>query len=271
MAILTDFHTHSYFSGDSDTPTEEMVQKAISLGLTHYCHTEHYDPDYPATPEGSLNFDLDTDAYYSRISKLQEKYHSQIRLLWGVELGIQPHITTQLKEYVHSYPFDFVIASSHVCHRQDPYYACFYENRLEEEAYREYFSSILENLKLFSDFDVYGHLDYVVRYGPHKDSRYSYEKYRDILDEILKTIIAAGKGIEVNTGGLKSGLKDVHPCTAILKQYKKLGGEIITIGSDAHCPKHIANHFDKAEAVLKECGFTYYTIFKERKPQFMKL
>jgi len=271
MAILTDFHTHSYFSGDCDTPTETMITKAISLGMTHLCFTEHLDFYYPVREGESLDFNLATDQYRKEFLALKEKYDKKIHLLWGVELGLQKHIFSDLHDYTQTHPFDFVIASSHLCNGGDPYYPDFFEERSEEDVYHEYFCSILENVKNFSDYDVYGHLDYIVRYGPNKDARYSYEKYRDIFDVILKTIIENGKGIELNTGGVKYGLKDLHPATSILKRYKELGGEIITIGSDAHTPENLLGHFPRAGLVLKECGFQYYTIFIERKPTFIHL
>ena len=203
--------------------------------------------------------------------QLKEKYEHKLQLLWGVELGLQNHIFSELHNYVNNHPFDFVIASSHLCNGGDPYYPDFFENRKEEDVYHEYFSSILENVKMFSDYDVYGHLDYIVRYGPNKDAQYSYEKYRDLFDSILKQIIGNGKGIELNTGGVKYGLKDLHPATAILKRYRELGGEIITIGSDAHTPENLLHHFSRAKTVLEACGFTHYTIFQERKPIFLPL
>ena len=271
MAILTDYHTHSHFSGDCDTPIENMIAKAISLGMTHLCFTEHLDLDYPVREGECLDFSLATDEYRNRFLSLKEKHQKDIELLWGVELGLQNHIFSDLHEYVQQQPFDFIIASSHLCNGGDPYYPDFFEGRREDDVYKEYFSSILENVKNFSDYDVYGHLDYIVRYGPNKDARYSYEKYRDIFDSLLKVIIEKGKGIELNTGGIKYGLKDLHPATSILKRYKELGGEIITIGSDAHNPENLLHHFSRAESVLKECGFEYYTIFKERIPQFIHL
>ena len=271
MAILTDYHTHSYFSGDCDTPMEDMITNAFSMGMTHLCFTEHLDLDYPVRAEESLDFNLDTELYRKEFLVLKEKYAQKLHLLWGVELGLQTQIFSRLHEYVQSQPFDFIIASSHLCNGGDPYYPDFFENRKEEDVYEEYFSSILENVKIFSDYDVYGHLDYIVRYGPNKDARYSYEKYRDIFDTLLRIIIENGKGIELNTGGIKYGLKALHPATSILKRYKELGGEIITIGSDAHTPKNLLHHFSRAESVLKECGFQYYTIFKERKPTFIRL
>ena len=97
----------------------------------------------------------------------------------------------------------------------------------------EYFESILENISAYDGFDVYGHIDYVVRYGPNRNREYSYGRYKDILDEILKKLISMGKGIELNTGGYHYGLGEPNPCTAVIRRYRELGGEIITIGADA--------------------------------------
>lgn len=272
MPVTSDCHLHSSHSGDSDTPMEDMVLQGIARGLTTMCFTEHNDFNYPESPDTPAGmFLLNTDPYLYDLARLKEKYRDQVRLPFGVELGLQPELLRENAVYAKSHDFDFIIGSSHVCHGRDPYYPDFYEGRSEEEAYREYFESILENIRKFSNFDVYGHLDYVVRYGPHRDQNYSYEKYRDILDEILKELLDRGKGIELNTGGIKSGMKDLHPCMAVLKHYRELGGEIVTVGSDAHDTQHIGDFFDRAAEVLKECGFKYYTVFERRSPEFQKL
>ena len=80
-----------------------------------------------------------------------------------------------------------------------------------------------------------------------------------------------GKGIELNTAGLKYGLGFAHPHPDILKRYRQLGGEIITVGADAHKPEHIAYDFGKAADILRSCGFEYYTEFKQRRPIFLHL
>ena len=118
---------------------------------------------------------------------------------------------------------------------------------------------------------MYGHLDYVVRYGPTKNDSYTYQKHADVFDKILSVLIENGKGIELNTGGFRSGLSQPNPCVEILKRYRALGGEIITVGSDAHAPKDIAADFDRACALLKECGFAYYCVFQKRIPVYLKL
>lgn len=272
MAIRADYHLHSDFSGDSREPMENMILKGIESGLTHMCFTEHMDMDFPPSEEiTSETFLVNTDSYLYDLLKYKEKYADKINILFGIELGLQPHLKRELAVYAKSYDFDFIIGSSHVCNKKDPYLPSFYENRCEEEAYREYFISILDNIKSFSNFDVYGHLDYVVRYGATKDQNYSYDKYKDIFDAILELLIEKEKGIEINTGGLRAGLKETNPCMDVLKRYRELGGEIITVGSDAHITKDIAFQFDKAREILLECGFKYYTVFEKRYPEFLKL
>lgn len=272
MPIQTDCHLHSSFSGDSDTPMEEMIARGIALGLSTMCFTEHNDFDYPDCPDLPKDaFLLNTDSYLYDLARLKEKYAGRIRLLFGVELGLQPEVSRRNAVFAKSHEFDFIIGSSHVCHGQDPYYPDFYRGRDDGQAYGEYFESILENIKTFSNFDVYGHLDYVVRYGRSKDTEYSYEKHREILDEILRQLLDRGKGIELNTDGIRSGLRDFHPCRDVLKRYRELGGEIVTVGSDSHDAENIAAHFPRAAEVLKACGFRYYCVFEKRTPEFHRL
>ncbi len=269
--IQADFHLHSHFSQDSLAPMEEMIKKGLSLGLHTMCFTEHMDFDYVKTTETTPSFSLDTPSYYNCFLDLKKQYKGHICLLFGVELGLQPHILSACSAYAKQYPFDFIIASSHLANRRDPYYPQYFQGRREEEGYLDYFHSIFENISSFDDFQVYGHLDYVIRYGPYKNQFFSFEKYQDILEPILKSLIEKGKGIELNTSGFKYGLFQPHPQIDILKHYRELGGEIITIGSDGHKPEEIANHFSTAKEILIQCGFTYYTIFKNQHPEFLHL
>lgn len=272
MAITADFHLHSSFSGDSTEPMEHMIAGAHKKGLTHICFTEHMDINYPVsetTPAGT--FLVNTDSYLYDLARFQDACKDSLRILFGIELGLQPHLSKALAAYTHAYEFDFIIGSTHVADGKDPYYPAFYENRSEEEAYREYFESVIENIKKCSHFDVFGHLDYVVRYGPEKDKHYSYAKYQDLFDTMLTLLLEKEKGIELNTGSLRSGTKDVSPCREVLKRYRELGGEIITIGSDAHCAKDIAADFHLASEILSDCGFHYYCIFEKRLPEYRKL
>ena len=124
-------------------------------------------------------------------------------------------------------------------------------------------------------YDVYGHLDHIVRYtsqyyGP-KAAVVKYNDYKEILDAILTKIIKDNKGLEINTSGIRKGLSSFHPNEAILSRYYDLGGRIVTTGSDAHKVSDLAADFDKAYDVLEKCGFTEVATYERRNPVFRKI
>ena len=133
MPIRADYHLHSHFSGDSKAPMEDMIRQAIRLGFTELCFTEHMDMDYPVreeTPAGM--FEVNTDAYLYDLLSFREKYKDRIRVRFGVELGLQPHIADRNSRYIRSFDFDFVIASTHVVDRKDPGYLEYYDGISDE-------------------------------------------------------------------------------------------------------------------------------------------
>lgn len=261
--MRSDCHMHTSFSGDSEAAPEEMICKAIEMGLDTICFTDHEDKDYVC--EG-IEFTIDTESYFQTLSELREKYKKKIEIRIGVEMGLQPHLGEFIRDYISSYPFDYVIGSVHVVGGKDPYYPDFFDGRSDEEAYRAVLEETQKNIRVIEDFDSLGHLDYVVRYGRNREKEYSYQRFSEQIDDILKYLIDHGKALEVNTGGLKYGLPFAHPHADVLKRYRELGGEMITVGSDAHRPEHIAYEFNITGEFLKACGFKYYTEFKDRRP-----
>ena len=196
MSIKADCHLHSSFSGDSQAPMPEMIDKGLALGLETMCFTEHNDFDYPRTEEGpGTIFLLNTDSYLYDVLRCRAKYEGKMRILFGVELGLQPHLADRNEDFISAYDFDFVIGSTHLCKGMDPYYPEYFEKfSSEEEAIRAYFAETLENLKCHDDYDVLGHLDYIVRVAPTKDKNYSYDKYKDAIDPILELLVQQGIG-----------------------------------------------------------------------------
>lgn len=242
---------------------ETMIRSAVALGLKTICFTEHLDLDFP--PEYGT-FTVNLKAYQTELFRLRELYKDDIEILFGVELGMQPHLSERYREITERYPFDFVIASQHLLDGADPYAASYWMGKDEQDRYRAYFTQLFSNLKAMTSYDTLGHLDYVVRYGPNKNKHYSYEAYAPSIDPILEYLIVQGKCLEINTAGLKYGLGHPNPEESVLRRYRELGGSLITIGSDAHRPEHIAYDFDQAEAILRGLGFESYTVFRQRKP-----
>jgi len=266
--MLSDWHMHTEFSLDSDAKPEDMIESAVLKGLDAVCITDHEDKDYES--QGDL-WTFDIERYFARMKEMQEKYQDRIAVRIGVEIGLQPHLGEYYRNYVGQNPFDFVIGSVHLIGARDPYYKEFFEGRSDGDAYEETFAETYENIRNVEDFDVLGHLDYVTRYGKHQAEEYSYARFSDMIDQILRYLIEHGKGIELNTAGLKYGLPYAHPHTDVLKRYRELGGEIITVGSDAHKPEHVAYDFWKVPEILQRCGFRYYTEFAGRRPIFHKI
>lgn len=272
MAIIADQHLHSSFSGDSDCPMEKMVQAAIAKGLKYITFTEHMDYDFPVTPDTPAGyFEVNTDSYLYELLSLRARYENDIHILFGIELGLMPSVVRKNIMLTKAHEFDFIIGSSHLCNGRDPYDPAFFACRSEREALEEYFRSELENIRCYSYYDVYGHLDYAVRYCPSKGANYSYADYTDLIDEILSGLIEQEKGIEVNTGSLANGMSRPNPCEDIIRRYRELGGEIITIGSDSHDDRTIAFGFDRVTEMLKQNGYKYYSLFEGRIAEYKLL
>lgn len=276
--IQADMHMHTWFSTDSEACPRDMADEAVRKGLKTICFTDHFDKDDLEWGEEGI---FDVDAYFVEMQKLQEEYAGKLNIRIGIELGLRTYLKDYYEELTKKYPFDFVIGSVHnVPYKKDaegnilytdPAAEKLFTDRTDKEAYRLMMETTLENVRTSDCFQTLGHLDYVARYGKSREKAYSYTDYADIIDEILKLLIEKEKGLEVNSAGLKYGLPFAHPHPDVLKRYRELGGEIITIGADAHKPEHIAYDFAKAEEILKSCGFKYYTEFFEQKPVFKQL
>lgn len=270
---ICDFHVHSEFSDDSEALLSSIIEKAISLDISQICITDHHDIDFIVQKPGDMDFQLNTDAYLDALKSLRDKYNNKIDIRLGVELGLMNTVAAKAKAYTDKYTdFDFIIGSSHLVHGADPYYPAYYEGRTEKEALRDYFESILENVSLMDCYNVYGHLDYAVRYCPSGENAFIFDEHKDIFEAIFKIIIPEGKGIEINTGSLYKGMSYAHPHPDILKLYRDMGGEIITVGSDAHDPKYLCYGFETyVRDILTALGYQYYCTFKKQKPEFNTL
>ncbi len=271
--IIADFHTHSSFSTDSDSRPEEMAARACELGLKQYCITDHMDLDFPLE-EGAFIFDL--PRYFDKLTLLRMQYADRLDLRIGIELGLrnEPEVISTMPEryrkMLADWPFDFAIGSTHVLEYRDPYYPEYWQMHSPEEGVRLYLESILDNAGAYDGFQVYGHLDYILRYLP-EGAEVDTGRFYDLYDAILKKLLSKDMGIEVNTSCYAKGASSPHPEPWVLSRYLELGGEILTIGSDAHMPERIAGAFDRTEALLLGLGYRYYTTFRNRKPEFHEL
>jgi len=271
MPILADQHMHSHHSFDSEATMESMVESALSKGLNHICFTEHNDFDFMVTekmPEGA--WDCNVDSYLYELLNLRKKYEDKIQIGFGLEIGIQEKSFKKNAVLARSHEFDFVIGSIHLVNGIDTYDPSYFEGKTANQAISDYLKATIKGISQFQNFDILGHMDYVVRTLPNGEANYNPLEYMDYVDEIIDILLENEKGIELNTAALVRGFSFPNPHRDIIKRYKEKGGEIITVGSDSHKPETMAGKFDVAEEILTSLGYKYYSVFKDRIPTYVK-
>ncbi|MBO5953524.1 MAG: histidinol-phosphatase HisJ family protein [Oscillospiraceae bacterium] len=261
---MFDFHLHSSISFDSSSPAPDMCRAAQELGLKEICFTDHY--DYKTDPADTPDL-FSLERYRLAYDALE---FSGLSIRKGVEFGMTVWNAPQLDSLLKACSFDFVIGSVHYVAGHDPYEAAYWEGINIYEAFRKYLQGVLDCVKVHSSFDVLGHLTYVCK-SPHNPSHSGvpFDDFRDLTDEIMKLLITKGIGMELNT----SGVDRAHtflPSREYLQRFKELGGEIVTVGSDAHNATRVGQYVPEALALLKDI-FGHVCTFENRKPVFHKL
>ena len=288
--MFADYHIHSEFSDDSRELMEKQIEKAIELGLDEICFTDHVDygikkdwdeGDIEWRGGDGMNYDISEKdplanvnypEYFGKLLRMKETYKDRISIKQGLEFGIQSITIKQFEDLFRKFEdkLDFILLSMHQVNNLEFWTQDFQKGKTQKEYNEEYYNEILNVIKQFRHYSVLAHLDLIVRYD--KNGIYPFEELKDIIAEILKLAIKDNKGIEVNTSSWHYGLKDTQPSMAILKLYKDLGGKIITVGSDAHSTKYLADHIKDAYSILKdEIGFEEICTFEHMSPSFYKL
>ena len=222
--LYADYHLHSNFSADCQTAMIDMIEQAIQLGMKEIAFTDHIDLKYPYK---NLTYYYEYKDYRNMIEECRDIYRNKIRFILGVELGLQTQDADAINALIEENEYDFIIGSSHRVNGVSISKPDFFEGKSCHAAYQEYFEYVLKCIETFDCFNVYGHLDYISRYGTEP---LQYKEYVDIIDEILKKLIEKKKGLEINTSGYRYGINATHPSIPILNRYQQLGGEIVTIG-----------------------------------------
>ena len=261
---MFDFHMHSRVSFDGHDEPEMMVEAAVKAGLREICFTDHI--DYFADVQVQ-EWVFDTQVYNDAYDKLS---HKDLKIRRGMEFGIKPYNADQLQEDLKRRQFDFVLGSVHFVDELDVYYPEYWDGKTVFQAERRYLEETLACVQAHDGFDVLGHLTYISKCRAHPGPRpVRMEDHRELIDEILRVLAQKGKGMEINTSGVDR-CGDFLPYGPFFRRFKELGGQIVTVGSDAHTASRVGQYTDRACEVLKEI-FGYVCTFEGREPIFHKL
>jgi histidinol-phosphatase (PHP family) len=263
-----------------------MVLSAIEKGIDVYAITDHCEVNlyFSEGYYGGRNSPYETFDFGRTFSDsirdsdfLKLKYKDKIKILRGVELAGASYDFGLAEAIIRDSRLDFVIGSTHQVKGFDDFAFIDYGKERIPELMNAYFEEILKVAK-WGKFDVLAHLTYTLRYieggdTENRDSSWRGAKvdmkpYEDIIREIFKTLIESGKGIEINTSGIRQKYGKTFPDLYYIKLFREMGGDIITAGSDSHNINDIGKGIKEAEELAKAAGFRYFTYFEERKPIF---
>lgn len=281
---LMDCHTHTQFSVDSEADIGLCIKRAAELGLAAYaitdhceCNAWHGEEHYTAEEKKlreSFDYAADFENSVSAVTAMKEKYAGKLNLLCGVELGQILHDIEAAKLVNADSRVDFIIGSVHQVMGEQDFYFIDYEKLTMDDIYdllERYFREVYD-LSRTDLFDVVGHITYCLRYMKQRHGiEADISRYDDIIAEAFRNLASNGKGIEINTSGLRQGFGDTFPNLKYVKLFRDMGGEIVTVGSDSHTVEDIAANAADGISIARAAGFARLAYFKKRKPYFIDI
>jgi histidinol-phosphatase (PHP family) len=265
---LYDQHLHSKHSFDSKADPRENVEAAIERGLSGLTFTEHYD----VNPQDWDSCVYDDAAYAETIEGLRREFGDAIFIGKGVEICYQPRRMDHVLEFLEDHSFDLVILSVHYFGEHAVHKRAHWAGIDTAEGTRRYFAHVIEAVRFVGQvqregsrvFDVLGHLDLVKRYTQRFFGEHDVDACVDLRDEILRGCLAADLTPEINTSTLRQGLDVTMPNLATVRRYAELGGQAMSVGSDAHVSKAIGAGLREAVSMLRDVGIHQLAVFKGR-------
>lgn len=263
-----DCHNHSSCSPDGNDTVLEMRRRAQELGLWAHTLTDHCEcQKFP-------------ERYRPRVERAWEEMALEIpqggstRFYRGIELG-QPNQDLEAAEQaLAGRDYDFVIGSIHNIRGYEDFFFLDYskiERGFIDALLETYWQEELEVIR-WGKFDALGHLTYPLRYiqGDH-GIPVDLSRHSDAIDTIFRALRDSGKALEVNTSGYRQKIGRPLPDLPLVRRYRELGGELITMGSDAHSTADLGRGIQEGMEMLREAGFRYFALYEQHKPILLPL
>ena len=270
LKFKADYHIHSNKSFDADPEAyiKDVLDYCVKNNINQAVLCDHYDVNWIVS---GINPDIDFQDTLKQISEAKQQYDytdkTDTELLLGIELGQPNQIPEKAKETLAKNNFDFILCALHNARDEEDFYFIDYKNtdisRLT--AMFERYASELCELANWGNFHSLAHITYPVRYFLMNGINIPMKKYDDLYKNLFEILIHRGIALEVNTSGLRKPVNQPSPSFELLKLYKSLRGELITVGSDAHYIKDIFSGVEYTYECLSEIGFKYVSVIKDKK------
>jgi histidinol-phosphatase (PHP family) len=261
MFIPFDYHMHSNFSCDTRVSMADMCREALRKGIREIAFTEHFD-----RIRTGMCFDkYNPGDYFKGLEAARAEFGPQgLTIRAGVEVG-EIHLNrAEVNAILNNYPYDVVLGSLHWCRGESIFERSFYQTRDHREAARLYFEELLEMIE-GGGFNIMSHMDVIKRRGFDVYGRFDIREYEEWVRPVLAACIRKGIAPEINTSALRMSVQQAHPTLEVIQWYREMGGELLSIGSDAHSPQQLGFGLDQALTIARDAGFTHLTRYASRK------
>jgi histidinol-phosphatase (PHP family) len=268
-----DLHVHSACSADGASTVADYARRAAALGLAEVGFCEHQDFD---PRDGGYLF-LDAGRYEQEVAAAR-LLAPGTAFRRGVEITYQAGREGEIRTWLAGDAWDYVVASVHlvdyadgwaiISERQavDPYF----RGHSRQQAYAPYFEELLCAVRSGLG-DVLGHLDLIKRHGTAHYGPFDPRDFEGEIRAVLRAAIEGGMGLEINTSGLRQSPGEPYPALTVLRWYRELGGEVLTVGSDAHCAADLGAGIPTALDLARAAGFRAVATFEARALRWIDL
>jgi histidinol-phosphatase (PHP family) len=265
------YHSHTHFCDGSEAP-ENYVHEAIRSGLKAYGFSAH--APVPFTTNWCLPDQRFTE-YLLEITRLKEKYKTEIQLFLGLEIDFIPGVAGRRKHLNRDAEPDYFIGSVHFVesfangeHWNIDTSAELFGRGLKEifrNDFRKAAIRFWEITRQMIEEDrppIIGHLDKIKMFNVN--GRYFDESerwYRDQVELTLQCIEKYGSIVEINTRGYyRYQQPDLYPGQWIISLLAKKDIPVL-ISTDAHKPTEITEGIVYAAEKLKQAGIEKISVF----------
>ena len=266
---LFDSHLHSQNSPDGHHSVTFMAETAVDKKFLGIAITDHCDFDIFAKERFKTRImNSEIDSAFAR-----EAFGDRLIVSFGIEIGQVFHNIKRAESILKRHRFDFILGALHVLKYDNTDFVSADFTKMASEKIdfylKKYFEEITD-LVNWGKFDILAHFDLPWRYLKKQGVQIDLKIYREYIDEILRIIVGKGIGLELNMSGLRNN-GDAMPPVWVIRRYRELGGEIVTIGSDAHSADGLGEGIGDGMGLLKDAGFSSFAFYRGRKPVMLKI
>lgn len=251
MTIVSDFHNHVVRSS-----ALEMAQAAQAKGLQVLGLTEHVFQMEEARPlldhmpvEGPMHTFA---AYIEQVQKAAQDSGLDVRL--GLEVDFIPGKNEQIQAFLQAYPWDFLIGS---IHQVDDivFEHSVYRDREEGEACWLRYFALLRETVASGYFSLVSHPVRMRTKNPYLPPNFSEE-----LEHLAAEATRCDVALELNGYDV---LRSPELVTQLALACARMQTPV-SVGSDAHIPRQVAQAHKQTEEIMRNAGITQVRIWRQR-------